>query len=92
MNKGELVDQIAARADVSKVVASAVLSSVQECISQALCQGDSVVLAGFGSFSVKQRNARQGRNPQTGATIYIAARKVPAFKAGTELKRVVAGN
>ncbi len=92
MNKGELVDKIAAQADVSKATASRVLDSVQDCVSDALSKGDSVVLTGFGTFSVKHRNAREGRNPQTGATLRIAARNVPSFKPGTELKRAVTGS
>lgn len=89
MNKSELIEQIATSADISKAKAGAALDAVTESITGALKSGDSVSLVGFGTFAVKDRAARQGRNPQTGATIQIAAAKVPGFKAGKALKDAV---
>ena len=89
MNKSELIDQIAESADISKAKAGAALDAVVAGITGALQSGDSVSLVGFGTFSVKARAARTGRNPQTGATIQIAASNVPGFKAGKALKDAV---
>jgi DNA-binding protein HU-beta len=89
VNKSELVDAIAASADISKAAAGRALDSMVESITGALAQGDSVTLIGFGTFSVKDRAARTGRNPQTGAEIKIAAARVPGFKAGKSLKDAV---
>lgn len=89
MNKSELVDAIAQSADLSKAAAARALDGVIEAVTGALQEGDQVTLVGFGTFSVKERAARTGRNPQTGATIKIAASKVPSFKAGKALKDAV---
>lgn len=89
MNKSELIDAIAAAADLSKADAGRALDATIESISGALKNGDTVSLVGFGTFQVKERAAREGRNPQTGATIKIAAAKVPGFKAGKALKDAV---
>ena len=89
MNKSELIDAIAESADISKAKAGAALDAVTAGITGALKSGDSVSLVGFGTFSVKERAARTGRNPQTGATIQIKASKVPGFKAGKALKDAV---
>lgn len=89
MNKQELIDNIASSADITKADAGRALDSVLDSITGALKGGDSVVLVGFGTFSVRDRKARIGRNPQTGAAIQIAAAKVPAFKAGKALKDAV---
>ncbi|WP_296264070.1 nucleoid-associated protein HU-beta [Pseudomonas sp. MLB6B] len=89
MNKSELIDAIAASADISKATAGKALDAVIESVTGALKQGDDVVLVGFGTFGVKERAARIGRNPQTGAEIKIAAAKVPGFKAGKGLKDAV---
>ncbi|MCK5874361.1 MAG: HU family DNA-binding protein [Alcanivoracaceae bacterium] len=89
MNKSELIDAIAAAADLSKADAGRALDATIESISGALKKGDTVSLVGFGTFQVKERAAREGRNPQTGATIKIAAAKVPGFKAGKALKDAV---
>lgn len=89
MNKSELIDAIANDADISKASAGRALDSVIETVTSALAKGDSVSLVGFGTFSVKQRAARTGRNPQTGATIQIKAANVPGFKAGKALKDAV---
>ena len=86
MNKSELVDAIASGADISKASAGRALDSMVETITESLKKGDPVALVGFGTFSVKDRAARQGRNPQTGATIQIPAARVPGFKAGKGLK------
>ncbi|HAK53266.1 MAG TPA: DNA-binding protein HU [Gammaproteobacteria bacterium] len=89
MNKQELIENIAASADITKAAAGRALESVIDSITGSLKQGDSVVLVGFGTFSVRSRVARTGRNPQTGQEIQIAAAKVPAFKAGKALKDAV---
>lgn len=86
MNKTELIEAVAAAADIPKAVAGRALDATTEAITGALKGGDQVVLVGFGTFSVKDRAARTGRNPQTGAPIQIAAAKVPGFKAGKVLK------
>lgn len=85
MNKAELIDAIAEEAKISKTDAKNSLESILESITKTLKKGDKVSLVGFGSFSVSKRAARTGRNPQTGAEIKIAARKVVRFKAGAEL-------
>ena len=89
MNKSELVDAIAESADISKAAAGRAIDAVVESITGALKGGDQVTLIGFGTFSVKDRAARVGRNPQTGAEIQIAAAKIPSFKAGKGLKDAV---
>lgn len=89
MNKSELIDAIAASADLPKAAAGRALDSVVDSITDALKKGDQVSLVGFGTFSVKPRAARTGRNPQTGATIQISASNVPGFKAGKALKDAV---
>ena len=89
MNKSELIDKVAASADIPKAVAGRALDAVIESIPGALQEGDSVVLVGFGTFAVKDRAARTGRNPQTGNPIEIAAAKIPGFKAGKALKDAV---
>ena len=86
MNKAELIDQVAASADISKADAGRALDATIEAVTNALKASDQVVLVGFGTFSVKNRAARTGRNPQTGAPIQIAAARVPAFKPGKALK------
>ncbi|MEZ5530001.1 MAG: HU family DNA-binding protein [Porticoccaceae bacterium] len=89
MNKSELVDAIADAADLSKASAGRALDAAIDAVTSALKKGDAVSLVGFGTFSVKQRAARTGRNPQTGAEIKIAAANVPSFKAGKALKDAV---
>lgn len=89
MNKSELIDSVAESADLSKAAAARAIDAMTEAVTGALKKGDSVSLVGFGSFAVKQRPARTGRNPQTGAPINIAAAKVPSFKAGKALKDAV---
>ena len=89
MNKNDLVSSVADSSDISKADASKALEGVFDAISGALKNGETVQLIGFGSFSVAHRAARQGRNPQTGATIQIAASNQPKFKAGKGLKDAV---
>ena len=89
MNKGELIESVAASAGLSKADAGRAVDAVVDSISGALSGGGSVSLVGFGTFSVKKRAARQGRNPRTGETIQIAASNVPGFKAGKALKDAV---
>lgn len=89
MNKSELIDAVAAAADLSKAAAGRALDAMVDTVTDALKEGDQVVLVGFGTFSVKERAARTGRNPQTGEPIEISAAKVPSFKAGKALKDAV---
>ena len=89
MNKTELIDAIAAAADLPKASAGRALDAVVDGITDALKKGDQVSLVGFGTFSVKHRAGREGRNPQTGETIQIAPANVPGFKAGKALKDAV---
>jgi DNA-binding protein HU-beta len=86
VNKSQLVDKIAENADVSKASAGRALDAFIEAVTDSLKSGDQVALVGFGTFSVRDRAARTGRNPKTGEEIQIAAAKVPAFKAGKALK------
>ena len=89
MNKSELIEKVAAAADLPKAAAGRALDAVLETVTEALKEGDSVVLVGFGTFAVKERAARTGRNPQTGASIKIKVAKVPKFRAGKGLKDAV---
>ncbi|GBE03265.1 MAG TPA: HU family DNA-binding protein [Nitrospirae bacterium] len=91
MSKGDLIESVAKSAALSKAKATVVVNAVLDSISKSLKKGKSVTLVGFGSFSVVKRKARNGRNPQTGATIKIKATKAPKFKAGKGLKDAVAG-
>jgi DNA-binding protein HU-beta len=86
VNKSDLIDTIAASADISKAAAGRALDALTGAVTTALKDGDQVALVGFGTFSVRERAARSGRNPQTGETIQISAAKVPSFKAGKALK------
>jgi len=89
VNKSELIDAVATSADIPKAVAGRALDAVIQSITGALSEKDQVVLVGFGTFAVKDRAARTGRNPQTGAPIEIKAATVPSFKAGKALKDAV---
>lgn len=89
MNKSQLIDKISENADLSKASAGRALDAIIEAVSDSLKGGDHVQLVGFGTFSVRDRSARTGRNPQTGAEIQIPAAKVPGFKAGKALKDAV---
>jgi DNA-binding protein HU-beta len=86
VNKTELIDRIAESADISKASAGRALDAALDAITDSLKQADPVALVGFGTFTVRERAARTGRNPQTGQPIQIAAAKVPAFKPGKALK------
>ncbi|HHW92501.1 MAG TPA: HU family DNA-binding protein [Firmicutes bacterium] len=90
MNKGELVASVADKADLTKKDAEKAVGAVFEAIQEALAAGERVQLIGFGTFEVRDRKARKGRNPQTGEEIDIASARVPAFKAGKALKDAVA--
>ncbi|KPK59610.1 MAG: DNA-binding protein HU [Gammaproteobacteria bacterium SG8_31] len=89
MNKAELIDAVAASADLSKSDAAKAVEAVTSTIAKTLGKGDQVAIVGFGTFQVKHRAAREGRNPKTGETIHISATNVPAFKAGKGLKDAV---
>jgi len=89
MNKGELINAVAA-AGLTKKDAGIAVDAVFNAIGEALAKGEAVQLIGFGSFSVKERAAREGRNPRTGEMVKIAAAKVPTFKAGKGLKDKIA--
>ncbi|HCC33443.1 MAG TPA: integration host factor subunit alpha [Clostridiales bacterium] len=91
MNKGELVISVANRAGMTRKLAEEAVTAVFDSITDALAAGDRVALAGFGSFEVRERAARIGRNPQTGEEIRIEAARVPAFRPGQPLKDRVAG-
>ncbi len=86
MNKSELIDHIAQQADISKAAASRALEAAIDAITDALKNGDSVSLVGFGTFVATEREARTGRNPRTGVAIKIAKAKVPKFRPGKALK------
>lgn len=90
MNKAELIDQIAKDAGLTKTQANEALNSFTNAVTSTLKKGDNVTLVGFGTFSVSQRAARNGRNPQTGEVIKIKATKVPKFKAGKDFATQVA--
>ena len=89
MNKSELVGEIAARADLSRADAGRALEATIAAIGDSLKSAESVSIVGFGTFSVKQRGERSGRNPRTGETIRIPASSIPSFKAGKALKDAV---
>ena len=89
MNKVELINAVAAKAELTKKDADKAVNAVLASITDALAAGEKVQLIGFGTFEVKERAARTGHNPQTGAAIKIAASKIPSFKAGAALKIAV---
>ena len=89
MNKKELIESIAGAADVSQAAAEKALNATLTSVADALKKGDKVTLVGFGTFSVAKREARTGRNPQTGKSIKIPAKKVAKFKAGSKLAAAV---
>ncbi len=91
MNKTELVDAIAKQAGLTKTDAEKAVKAFTDTVGKALKKGDKVQLVGFGTFEVAKRAAREGRNPQTGATMKIKASKAPKFKAGKALKDLVNG-
>jgi len=89
MNKGEFVDAVAAKGEMSKADASNAVDAVLDAVTEAMKQGDQVTLVGFGTFLVRKREARTGRNPRTGEPLQIKASNVPSFKAGKALKDAV---
>ncbi len=89
MTKADLIDQVAARSGLTKKAAGQAVDALFESVTEALAAGQRVQIVGFGTFEVRERAARRGRNPQTGQEIEISARKVPAFKAGKALKDAV---
>lgn len=91
MNKAELIEAVANEAEISKAAAGNVLDAIIGATVKAVSKGDTVTLVGFGTFSTSKRAARTGRNPQTGASLKIAATTVPKFKAGATFKAAVAG-
>ena len=86
MKKSELIESVASSANLSKADAQRAVEAMVNCIAGSLRKGEQVTIVGFGTFLVRQRGARTGRNPRTGETINIAASRVPAFKAGKSLK------
>jgi len=89
MNKAELIDAVSSSTDLSKADSTRAVDAVIDSITETLRGGDSVTLVGFGTFEVRSRAARTGRNPQTGEAIQIKASKAPAFKAGKAFKDAV---
>jgi DNA-binding protein HU-beta len=89
MNKGELIESVAGSADLSRADATRAVDAILDSVTRTLAGGGTVSLVGFGTFTVKSRAARTGRNPRTGEAIQIAASKVPGFKAGKALKDAV---
>lgn len=89
MNKSELIESVASSADLSKAAAGKAVDATLSAITKALGEGDQVALIGFGTFSVKERPARTGRDPRTGEPMDISASKAPTFKAGKSLKDAV---
>ncbi|MFA5383303.1 MAG: HU family DNA-binding protein [Eubacteriales bacterium] len=89
MNKAELIAQVAEKSDLTKKDAEKAVSALIETVEEALVKGDRVQLVGFGTFEIRERAARKGRNPQTGQEIDIAATRVPVFKAGKSLREVI---
>ena len=89
MNKQELVEKVASKAEITKAEAAKAVNATLESITEGLVADGKVVLVGFGSFEVRARSAREGRNPRTGDKIKIAATKVPAFKPGKDMKEAV---
>jgi integration host factor subunit beta len=91
MTKAELVEKVADKIQLTKKQTEAVVNILLNCITEALSAGDKVELRGFGSFRIRKRNPREGRNPKTGDAVQIPAKRVPFFKAGKELREMVDG-
>jgi DNA-binding protein HU-beta len=91
MNKNELIDAVAAKTGSTEADANRAVTALTDIISEALKNGDPISLIGFGTFEVRERNERNGRNPRTGEQMKIAASRVPAFKPGAALKAAVKG-
>ncbi|MEA5472324.1 HU family DNA-binding protein [Spirulina sp. 06S082] len=90
MNKGELIDMVASRTQVTKKEADAIITAIIETIMETVAEGEKITLVGFGSFEARDRKEREGRNPKTGETMLIPATKVPAFSPGKKFKTEVA--
>jgi DNA-binding protein HU-beta len=91
LNKSELIEQVAERADIKRSEAEAAVNALTEVVKETLQRGGDVAITGFGKFSVAERGARQGVNPQTGERIQIAASKAPKFSAGADFKKALKG-
>jgi DNA-binding protein HU-beta len=91
LNKSELIEQVAGRADIKRSEAEAAVNALTEVVKETLQRGGDVAITGFGKFSVAERGARQGVNPQTGERIQIAASKAPKFSAGADFKKALKG-
>jgi len=89
MTKAELVDNVAEKVDLTKKQTEVIVNILFNSITEALSEGDKVELRGFGSFRIRSRNPREGRNPKTGDAVHIPAKRVPFFKAGKELREMV---
>ena len=89
MTKAELVEEIAKSVELSKKDAERIVNTVFDCIIEALHNGEKIELRGFGSFRLRERKARIGRNPKTGETVHVPTKRVPYFKAGKELKELI---
>ena len=89
MNKGELIEQVANQTGLTKKTSREVIDAITSAITDALARGEKVTLVGFGTFQVMEREARRGRNPQTGEAIQIPAKKVPRFRPGKGLREAV---
>ncbi len=89
MNKSELTDAVASAADLSKASAARAVDAMIDAVAAALKDGDQISIVGFGTFLVRERSARSGRNPRTGETINIKAAKVPSFKPGKALRDAI---
>lgn len=92
MNKSELIEQVAERADIKRSEAESAVNAFTEVVKETLQRGGDVAITGFGKFSVAERGARQGVNPQTGEKIQIAASKAPKFSAGADFKKALKGS
>lgn len=92
MNKTDLINEVAERAEFTKKDSKVVVEAVFDTITEALAKGEKVQLIGFGTFETRERSARKGRNPQTGEELDIPAKTAPAFKAGKALKEIVKGS
>ncbi len=90
MNKGELVDAVAAKANITKKQADEIISAFLEVVTEAVANGEKITLVGFGSFERRERSEREGRNPKTNEPMTIPATRVPAFSAGKQFKEKVA--
>lgn len=91
MTKADLIREVAAASDLTKKHSEVIVNTVFDSIIEALHRDDKVELRGFGSFRIRQRRARQGRNPKTGARVKVPAKKIPYFKPGKELKKLING-